>query len=248
MLFVEPGTGLLACGDVGKGRMAEPEDIVAFVLQQLAVVPDYADKRVLVTAGATRESIDGVRYLSNHSSGKMGIALAECARSRGAQVTLVAAHVDVPLPEGVEVVRVNTTQEMYDAVLSRVGEQDVIIKAAAPADYTPSQPFTDKFKGDELCLRLVKTPDIAKAVGQCKGKCKLVVFAAETRDLIANAQAKLRDKNADLMVANDVTQAGAGFGVDTNIVTLLTATEVEPLPLMSKEEVAMRILDKVLTL
>lgn len=248
VLFVEPETGPLACGDVGKGRMAEPDTIVDFVLRQLAITPDYMGKRVLVTAGGTIESIDGVRYLSNFSSGKMGVALAQCAHRRGATVTLVAANCSVPLPDYVEVVRVQSTRQMYDAVLSRVAQCDVIIKAAAPCDYTPAAPFDNKYKGDTLVLQLVKTPDIARAVGQVKGQCKLVVFAAETRDLLANARAKLKEKNADLMVANDVTQPGAGFGVDTNIVTLITATDETPLPMLSKEDVADRILDKVLQL
>lgn len=248
VLFVDPATGLLACGDSGKGRMAEPQEIVDFVLAQLSITPDYLGKRVLVTAGATVESIDGVRYLSNFSSGKMGIALAECAHARGAQVTLVAANCSVPLPTCVDVVRVRSTAEMYDAVLARVAQNDVIIKAAAPADYTVESPFDNKYKGDTLELHLVKTPDIAKAVGQIKGNCKLVAFAAETQDLVANAKGKLVSKNADMVVANDVNQEGAGFGVDTNIVTLVTATECVALPKMSKEDVAMAILDKVLTL
>ena len=248
VLFVEPDEGPLACGDVGKGRMAEPEVIVDYVLRQLAVTPDYSGKKVLITAGATIETIDGVRYLSNFSSGKMGVALAECAYRRGAQVTLIAASCSVPLPDYLQVVRVVSTQQMYDAVMQRVADNDIIIKAAAPCDYAPQAPFDNKYKGDTLVLQLVKTPDIAKAVGQIKGHRKLVVFAAETQDLLANATAKLIEKNADLMVANDVTMPGAGFGVDTNIVTLITSTDRQALPILPKEVVADRILDKVLQL
>jgi len=248
VLFVEPKEGLLACGDVGKGRLAEPDQIVRFVLEQLAIVPDLAGKRVLVTAGATVETIDGVRFLSNFSTGKMGVALAEAARDRGAEVTLVAAKMSVPLPKGVAIVSVQSTADMYAAVMDRVADCDYIVKAAAPADYTPKQRFAHKFKGDSLTLELVKTPDIAAAVGQVKGDCKLIAFAAETQDLVANAQSKLIKKNADMVVANDLTQDGAGFGVDTNIVTLVTAAGAEPLPKMSKEALAHVIWDRVLTL
>jgi len=246
--FIEPEEGLLACGDVGKGRLAEPDDIVREVLRLLSVCPDLAGTRVLVTAGATVEDIDGVRYLSNHSSGKMGIAIAEAALERGAQVTLVAGRVSVPIPGGMDVVTVTSTEDMYEAVMQRVGECDVIVKAAAPADYRVDKPFDNKYKGDTLTLHLVKTPDIAAAVGAVKGKCKLVTFAAETEHLVENARVKLVKKNADLVVANDLTQKGAGFGVDTNIVTFVTAEGEEALPLMSKEALAHKIWDKVLTL
>ena len=248
VVMIEPEDGLLACGDVGKGRLAEPDYIVDRVLDLLSVKPDLAGWNVLVTAGATQETIDGVRYLSNHSSGKMGIAIAEAARDRGAAVTLVAGNVSVPLPDGMEIVRVTSTADMYEAVLGRVGDMDVVVKAAAPADYTVEKAFDNKYKGDTLNLRLVKTPDIAAAVGKVKGNCKLVTFAAETERLIENAQEKLKKKNADLMVANDLTQEGAGFAVDTNIVTFITENAVEPQPLMTKEKLAHVIWDKVLTL
>lgn len=248
VLFVEPDEGLLACGDVGKGRLAEPDAIVAKVLELLAVEPDLAGKKVLVTAGATVETIDGVRYLSNHSSGKMGVCIAEAAMERGAKVTLVAGRVSVDLPKGVEVVRVTSTREMYDAVVGRVAEMDYIVKAAAPCDYTAANPYDNKVKTDKLTLELVKTPDIAAAVGKIKGNCKLITFAAETQNLVVNAQEKLVKKNADMVVANDVTQEGAGFGVDTNVVTFVTPDAVTPMPKMSKAELAHRIWDKVLTL
>jgi len=246
--FVEPTEGVLACGDIGKGRMADPDVIVKEVLDLLKVKPDYLGKKVLVTAGATVENIDGVRYLSNHSSGKMGLALATHAHERGAEVTLVAAHVSVPIPAYLNVIRVDSTEDMFHAVMSRKEEMDVIIKAAAPADYRPAKPFDSKVKSDTLTLELVKTPDIAQAVGGDKGDTKLVVFAAETDNLIANAKAKLAKKNADMVIANDVTQEGAGFGVDTNIVTVVTKSGEEPLPKMSKEELADQLLDRILRL
>ena len=248
VLFVEPEEGMLACGDVGKGRLAEPDYIVDKVLELLAVTPDLLGKKVLVTAGATVETIDGVRYISNFSSGKMGIAIAEAARDRGAEVTLVAGRVSVSMPQGVEVINVVSTEDMYTAVLSRVGDMDYIVKAAAPADYRVKTVFDNKYKGDTLTLELVKTPDIAAAVGKNKGQCKLITFAAETERLVEHAQEKLKKKNADMVVANDLTQDGAGFGVDTNIVTFVTSDAVEPQPKMSKELLAHRIWDKVLTL
>lgn len=248
VLFVEPAEGMLACGDVGKGRMAEPDDIVRYVRELLAVKADLVGKKVLVTAGATVETIDGVRYLSNFSSGKMGVAIATAAAERGAVVTLVAGRMQIAAPKDIEVVQVVSTQDMYEAVMARTAGVDVVVKAAAPCDYTPKTVFDNKYKGDSLTLELVKTPDIAAAVGACKGKCKLVVFAAETQNLVENAQAKLVKKNADLVVANDVTREGAGFGVDTNVVTFVTPTEVEELPMLTKEQVAHRIWDKVLTL
>ena len=246
--FVEPTEGVLACGDIGKGRMAEPDYIVDYVLGLLGVKPDYLDKKVLVTAGATVESIDGVRYLSNHSSGKMGVAIADRAYQRGAEVTLVAGRVSVPIPTYLDVVRVESTEDMYEAVVSRAKEQDLIVKAAAPCDYRPAKVYDNKVKTDTLTLQLVKTPDIAQAVGSDKGETRLVVFAAETENLIENARGKLVKKNADMVVANDVTQEGAGFGVDTNIVTLVTKDGEESLPKMDKEELADVLLDKILRL
>lgn len=249
VMVVEPDCGRLACGDTGKGKMPAPLELFAQIEKYFAAKNDYAGKRVLVTAGATREAVDGVRYLTNRSSGKMGIAIASAAAKRGAQVTLVAGICSQPMPQGVQVVPVTTTQEMYDAVLQRVADQDIVIKAAAPADYRPAHVSTDKIKSEHLTLELVKNPDIAKAVGEVKGDRKLVIFCAETRDLIASAHKKCHSKNADLVVANDVTREGAGFDVDTNIVTLVTpdgnATE---LPVMAKSELADVLLDRILTL
>lgn len=248
-LFVEPECGRLACGDEGKGRLASPEKILSFVLELLNIKPDYLGKRVLVTAGATAESIDGIRFLSNRSSGKMGIALADAAYLRGAAVTLVAARTTAPIPEYINTIRVETTNEMYQAVLSRVPDNDIIIKAAAPADYMPESTAANKLKDEKLTLNLIKTKDIAKAVGQIKGDKKLVVFCAETELLVENAKQKLAAKNADMIVANDVTKQGAGFDTDTNIVTIIrTGGAPEESKLMLKTELADIILDKILEL
>ncbi len=247
--FVEPEDGRLACGDEGKGRLASPEKIVSYVLDLLKVKPDYAGKRVLVTAGATIESIDGVRYLSNKSSGKMGIAIADAAASRGAEVTLVAGKTSVSIPKYINTVRVQSTADMYNAVMERLLESDIIIKAAAPADYTPAEIADNKIKAQSLVLNLVKTKDIAKAVGEAKGDKKLVVFCAETERLIEHAKAKLISKNADMVVANDVTREGAGFEIDTNAVTIITrGGEAEDYGVMPKTELADIILNKILLL
>jgi len=246
--ILEPNTGILACGDIGKGRLCEPEEIVAKVLELLKVKNDYEGKNVLVTAGATIETIDGVRYISNQSSGRMGIAIADEAYSRGANVTLIAGKVSVNIPKYINTIRVESTEDMYNAVLERVEDNDIIIKAAAPADYRVKQIFDNKVKTDTLTLELVKTPDIAKAVGEIKKDKKLVIFSAETENLIENAKCKLLKKNADMVVANDVTLEGAGFNCDTNIVTLITREKEEHFDKLPKTSVANIILDKVLEL
>lgn len=246
--IIEPTAGRLACGDCGKGRMEEPQKIVEQVLQLLNVKPDCLGRRVLVTAGATVEDIDGVRFISNYSSGKMGLALAMAAQQRGAKVSMICGNMSVSVPDYIPVQKVKSTKDMYQAVLSQVEAQDVVIMAAAPADYGVEEKFDNKIKAASLTLHLVKNPDIAQAVGANKGDTKLVVFAAETQNLLDNARAKLISKHADMVVANDVTQEGAGFGVDTNIATLITPTEEEALPQMSKEALADVILDKILTL
>ena len=246
--ILSPVSGRLACGDVGVGKMVEPEEIAAAVKEALALRLDFAGKRVLVTAGATVEEIDGVRFLSNHSSGKMGAAIAERFADRGATVTLVAGNMTVkPADDIAEVVSVKTTHDLYEAVTSRAPVMDYVVMAAAPADYTPVKPFAQKVKSDTLTLELKKTEDVAAAVGAKKGAdTKLVIFSAETNDLIENAKGKLERKNADLVVANDVTQEGAGFGVDTNIVTMIDrAGGVYPYEKMSKIEVADAILDRL---
>jgi len=250
VLFVEPGEGRLACGDTGPGRMAEPEEIVSRILALLDG-GDMKGLRVLVTAGPTREPMDPVRFLTNRSTGKMGYALAERARRRGASVTLVSGPVALTPPQGVETVPVETAQEMFDSVVERFPECDIAIKAAAPADFRPREYAAAKIKkdGGNRTLELAANPDIAAELGRRKDKQILVIFAAETGELLDSARGKLTRKNADMVVANDVTEPGAGFGVDTNIVTLLTRDgQPEPLPLLTKDEVADRILSAALTL
>ena len=250
--FIGPESGLLACGDVGGGRMSEPQDIVKAACDMLLRAQDMKGLSVLVTAGPTKERLDPVRYMTNDSSGKMGYALARAARERGARVTLVTGDVALPAPEGVDMVHVTTTRDLYDAMLSLCPEQDVIIQAAAPADYrfeTVSDTKLKKQGGNKLTLTLVENPDVAKAVGENKRPGQtLVGFAAETNDVTENARAKLEKKRLDMIVANDVTREGAGFGTDTNIVTIITRERQLALPLMSKREVADRLLDEALKL
>ena len=244
-LVLEPNEGLLACGDVGKGRMAEPCEIEQKILELLTREKDFAGKRVLVTAGATVEDIDGVRFISNYSSGKMGTALCRRFAARGAEVTLVAGRMSVPEPD-CRVVRVKSTEQMYEAVLREMEQADIIVKAAAPADYRVEKHYDQKLKSDGLTLKLVKNPDIAKAVGERKGDRKLVVFCAETENLIENAEKKLISKNADLIVANDVTKEGAGFNADTNVVTVIDRQGLrEESGKRSKDEIADFILDRI---
>ena len=248
--FLEPGTGLLACGDVGKGRMCEPEEIYARALDVLMPKRDYVGKTVLVTAGATREDIDGVRFISNYSSGKMGIEIAKAVKNRGGRVILVVGFVTAEIPRYIdEVVRVKSTRDMYDAVLGKLKDCDFVIKAAAPADYRIEKVADDKIKDESVTLKLVKNPDVAKAVGQVKGDRKLVVFCAEKRELAQRAEGKLKSKNADMVVANDVTKEGAGFDVDTNIATIMTkdGRRVE-CELMTKASLAEIILDELIAL
>ena len=247
VIVVDSAEGRLACGDVGKGKMAEPLDIVAKAVEVLCPKRDYAGKRVLVTAGATRENIDGVRFITNRSSGKMGIEIAKAAVKRGAEVVLVKGLVQVGVPSYIsKVVAVESTEQMYEAVMANYKDCDVIIKAAAPSDYRPKKKITDKLKGEEITLELVKNPDIAKAVGKEKGERKLVVFCAETRELMESAMKKLADKNADMVVANDVTMQGAGFDSDTNIVTIAKKDGfLKSYPVMPKSQVADVILDEI---
>ena len=245
---VGPATGHLACGDDDIGRMAEPEEIVAALDALLNPRRDYEGRRVLVTAGPTVERIDPVRYITNRSSGKMGYAIAEAARDRGAEVVLVSGPVALSAPRGVEVVRVESSADLCAAVLARGEWADVVIQAAAPADFTPETVSDGKIKktGEGMTLRLVNTTDIARELGRRKREGQiLVAFAAETDDVLDNAKGKLSRKNADLVVANDVRRADAGFGVDTNAVTLITRVDQRELPVMPKRDVADAILDRV---
>lgn len=245
-LFVDPGSGMLACGDKGSGRLAEPKEIEERVIELLFPKKDYDGKTVLVTTGGTAEPIDPVRFICNRSSGKMGFAIALAAADRGAQVIFVRGRTDAGIDDArFETIDVSTTREMYDAVLANVSRSDVIIKAAAPCDYRPRAAAKQKIKSDALTLELEKTEDIAAAAGKIKGGRKLVVFAAETENLEANASVKLLKKNADLVVANDVTAEGAGFGTDTNIVTLIDRRGAEKLPIMPKRQLADVILDRI---
>lgn len=249
---VGPGSGFLACGDSGSGRMSEPTEIVEAICNILCPKRDLEGLKVLVTAGPTVERIDPVRYLTNDSSGKMGYAIAQAAQQRGAEVTLVSGPVHIPAPQGVTVIPVTSTMSLYECMMQNCAQQDIIIQAAAPADYRVEQVAEQKIKknaGEAFVLTLIENPDIAKAVGQRKHSGQILVgFAAETQNVLDNAQNKLEKKNLDLIVANDVTAEGAGFGVDTNIVTLITKSSSTPLPKMSKLEVADCILDQILAL
>ena len=252
VLFCGPESGMLACGDEGAGRMSEPEDIVRQIDEILNARKDLAGKKVLVTAGATRERLDPVRFLTNDSSGKMGFAIAEAARERGAEVTLIKGNTTAPVPIGIRIVEIESAQDLLRTMKKAVPGQDIVIQAAAVADYRPIQVFKTKIKkkaGEPITLQLTENPDIAKAVGASKKKHQTFVgFAAETDHVKKNAEAKLSAKNLDLIVANDVTRPGAGFNADTNIVTLITHDSSEDLPMMSKRKVAEAILDKVLSI
>ena len=245
---VQPISGRLACGDIGVGKMQEPDVIVKKVCELLCGKQDLTGKRVLITCGGTEEAIDAVRVITNHSSGKMGIAICKECKKRGAQVTLVAGKVSVKIPELDKVVGVSTTMQMYDAVLDNSKVADYVIMAAAPSDYRPKQVASNKIKSENLVLELVKNPDIAAAVGKNKKDTKLVIFSAETENLIENAKGKLAKKNADMVVANDVTKEGAGFNVDSNIVTIITKNSVKDFDKMSKDDVAKIIVDNMLDL
>lgn len=249
--FIEPAYGDLACGWQGQGKLPEPQKIFNFA-QALLASNTLEGKTVLVTAGPTREEIDPVRFLSNYSSGKMGYAVACAARNRGARVLLVSGPVSLPEPEGVETIQVVSAQQMHRAVMDRAGQADLIIKAAAVADFRPVIRDDQKVKKggvETTTIELQRNPDILAELGKQKGSRILVGFAAETEQLLTHAREKLEDKNLDMIVANDVTQEGAGFDSDTNVVRFLTADgKVEELPKMTKEEVAELLLDRATAL
>ena len=251
--FVDPGAGYLACGWIGKGRLAEPAEIVTAAEQLLKPAGLLRGARLLITAGPTREALDPVRFVGNRSSGKMGYALAAAARGRGADVILVSGPTALKPPAGVEVVHVTTAAEMHQAVMKEAGTAAVVIMAAAVADYAPDAAATQKIHKDQdtMTLTLVRTPDIIGELGRRRagqGTPLLVGFAAETTDVIAQARKKLRAKGVDLVVANDVSRADAGFEVDTNEVTLVSADGDETLPLQSKTAIAERVLDRIETM
>lgn len=248
---ITPASGYLACGDTGAGKMPEPETLLEYILKETAFQKDLAGKKLLVTAGPTQEAIDPVRCLTNHSSGKMGYAIAKMAMLRGAEVTLVSGPTAIEPPLFVKVVPVTSARDMFEAVTDLSDEQDIIIKAAAVADYRPKQVSEDKVKkkDDQASIELERTDDILKYLGQHKKQGQFLCgFSMETRDMIRNSRAKLEKKNLDMVAANNLKVEGAGFQGDTNVLTLITQDEEVSLPLMSKEDAALKILDKILLL
>ena len=250
--IVAPVSGHLACGDSGAGKLEDVAVIAERACELLFAKKDMEGLRVMVTAGPSREALDPVRYISNRSSGKMGYAIAQAAQKRGAEVTLLSGPVAIEAPQGVKLVPFTTTQELLDRASELAREQDLLIQAAAPADYRAKEVAPQKIKkqgGEPMTFTLVENPDVAATLGKAKRSGQVFVgFAAETNDVLAHARDKLARKNLDMIVANDVTRPGAGFDVDTNIVTLITKDGQEALPMMSKAEVAQRILDRALAL
>lgn len=248
---IAPAVGYLACRDTGAGKMPEPEILLEYILKELAYPKDLEGLKILVTAGPTQEAMDPVRYITNHSTGKMGYALAKNAMQRGAQVTLVTGRTALAPPMFTEVVPVTSAKDMFDAVTALAPTQDMIIKAAAVADYRPAQVSSQKVKKQEgsLSIQLERTDDILKYLGEHRGPGQLLCgFSMETENLIGNSREKLAKKHLDMIVANSICTPGAGFGTDTNIVTLITQNEEVSLPLLGKEETAAHILDKLLAL
>ncbi len=246
---IDPAVGYLACGDTGAGKMPEPETLLNYILRECACEKDMKGLKVLVTAGPTQEAIDPVRYITNHSSGKMGYAIAKMAMLRGADVTLVSGRTALTPPPFVKVVPVVTARDMYEAVTSVGQEQDIIIKAAAVADYRPASVSDEKIKkkDDDMSIALERTDDILKYLGEHKPEGQFLCgFSMETENMIGNSRVKLTRKNLDMVAANNVKMAGAGFQGDTNVLTLITQDEEVSLPLMSKEDAAGKILDKIL--
>lgn len=249
--IIEPASGYLACGDTGAGKMPEPETLLSYIIRECAMEKDMKGLKVLVTAGPTQEAIDPVRYITNHSSGKMGYALAKMAMLRGADVTLVSGQVAIAPPPFVKVVSIKSAKEMFDAVISVSDKQDVIIKAAAVADYRPKEIGDEKMKkkDDQMSIELERTDDILKYLGEHKVPGQFLCgFSMETQNMISNSRVKLEKKNLDMIAANNLKVAGAGFKGDTNVITLITQDEEVSLDLMSKEEAAGKILDKILLL
>lgn len=247
--LIAPDSGHLACGDLGEGKMPSEEVLLSYILKEIACEKDLNGKRILITAGATRESLDPVRFISNHSTGRMGYELARAAMLRGAAVTLVSGKTSLPKPPFVEVVEAISAADMFAAVKKHSGEQDIIIKAAAVADYTPSVKSDDKIKKSDgdMSISLVRTTDILSWLSANRKQGQyLCGFSMETKDMLANSRRKLEEKRADMIVANNLKVSGAGFGTDTNVVTLITREEERQLPIMTKEETAHRILDAIL--
>ena len=247
--IIDPACGYLACGDTGAGKMPEPDVLLQYILRELAHEHDLAGKKVLVTAGPTAEAIDPVRYITNHSTGKMGYAIAKAAMERGAEVTLVSGPVSIEPPMFVEVVNVRSAAEMADAVKAKAGECDIIIKSAAVADYRPKVVAEEKIKKTEgeASIELERTEDILSYLGANKKKGQFICgFSMETENMLENSKKKLEKKKVDMIVANNLRDAGAGFGTETNVVTLIKANESRELPMMSKEDVAHAIFDYIM--
>ena len=246
---ISPAVGYLACGDTGAGKMPEPEVLLQYILREIAYEKDMQGKRVLVTAGPTQESIDPVRYITNHSTGKMGYAIAKMCMLRGADVTLVSGPTAIEKPEFVDVVDVVTAKEMYDEVTKRAKDQDIIIKAAAVADYRPKTVSSEKMKKkeDDLSLSMERTDDILKFLGEHKKEHQFLCgFSMETENMLENSRRKLEKKHLDMIVANNLKVEGAGFAGDTNVVTIITSQGEVSLGKMTKEETALKILDEIL--
>ncbi len=246
--IIEPACGYLACGSTGAGKMPEPEELLSYLMRELACEKDLAGKKILVTAGPTQEAIDPVRIITNHSTGKMGYAIAKAAMLRGADVTLVTGPTGLTPPPFVKTVPIRSAEDMFQAVASMAAGQDAIIKAAAVADYTPAQTSAEKVKkkDDDLSIALKRTKDILKYLGEHKQLGQFLCgFSMETQHMLENSREKLTKKNVDMIVANNLKTAGAGFGTDTNVVTLITADGAEELPLLTKEEVAHQILNRI---
>lgn len=251
MQVIEPTAGRLACGDVGKGKLPEEGILLEYIRKEIQCRKDLAGKRVVVTAGPTREKIDPVRFISNHSSGKMGYAIARAAMLRGAEVTLISGPVSIPEPLFVQVRHVESAEEMYQAVMQESDTADLVIKAAAVADYTPCETSEEKIKKSDgdMCIALARTKDILKALGERKREDQVICgFSMETSNLLENSAKKLHTKNCDMIAANSLREEGAGFGGDTNRITLITAEGTEELELMSKDAAGHKILDGLLAL
>lgn len=246
--IIEPASGRLACGDTGAGKMPKPDELLSYLVKELAYEKDLSGRKVLVTAGPTQEAIDPVRVITNHSTGKMGYAIARAAMLRGAQVTLVSGPVNLTPPPFVKVVPVRSAEDMFQAVASVFREQDAVIKAAAVADYTPAAVSAEKVKkkDGDMSIPLKRTRDILKYLGEHRLDGQFLCgFSMETENMLRNSQEKLARKNVDMIVANNLKVAGAGFGTDTNVVTLITRDGVRELPMMSKDEVAHAVLDRI---
>lgn len=249
MEVITPDTGYLACGDIGPGKMPSEQVLLEYILREVAHEKDMVGKKVLVTAGPTMEKIDPVRYITNHSTGKMGYAIAKHCMHRGAEVTLVTGKTDTPKPPFVNIIEITSAKEMAEAVKSRADEQDIIIKAAAVADYRPAQVSDEKVKkkDGDLSIALERTEDILQYLGDHRREGQFLCgFSMETENMLENSRAKLEKKHVDMIVANNLKQTGAGFGTDTNVVTLITKDAVKELPMMSKDAVAEAILDAIL--